>query len=100
MSTSAVLQGLAQGPLGLVDAQHAAAMLTTFNEIDLSAVMQIRSRRRESFQERYGVTLGYTSFFVKAVIGALKFMPRLNGEIEGEEIILRQKSGSLAGTTK
>ena len=56
----------------LVEAQHTAAMLTTFNEIDMSAVMAVRSRRKDSFKERYGVGLGFMSFFTKASIGALK----------------------------
>ena len=73
----------------LVEAQHTAAMLTTFNEVDMSAVVAIRGRRKESFKERYGVSLGFMSFFVKASIGALKSYPRLNAEIEGTEIILK-----------
>ncbi len=73
----------------LVEAQHAAAMLTTFNEIDLSAVMEVRARRKESFKERHGVSLGFMSFFTKAVVGALKAFPRLNAEIQGNEMILK-----------
>jgi 2-oxoglutarate dehydrogenase E2 component (dihydrolipoamide succinyltransferase) len=73
----------------LVEAQHAAAMLTTFNEIDLSAVMEVRARRKESFKERHGVSLGFMSFFTKAVVGALKAFPRLNAEIHGNEMILK-----------
>lgn len=73
----------------LVEAQQNAAMLTTFNEIDMSAVMDLRSRRRDDFQEKHGVKLGFTSFFVKAVIGALKAFPRLNAEIEGNDMILK-----------
>jgi 2-oxoglutarate dehydrogenase E2 component (dihydrolipoamide succinyltransferase) len=77
----------------LVEAQHTAAMLTTFNEIDMSAVMDLRKRRREGFKERYGVDLGYMSFFTKAVIGALKAFPRVNAEIAssdtGDEIVLK-----------
>jgi len=73
----------------LVEAQHTAAMLTTFNEIDMSAVMEIRSRRKESFRERYGVSLGFMSFFTKAVVGALKAFPRLNAEIQGNEMVLK-----------
>jgi 2-oxoglutarate dehydrogenase E2 component (dihydrolipoamide succinyltransferase) len=56
----------------LVEAQHTAAMLTTFNEVDMTAVVAIRGRRKESFKERYGVSLGFMSFFVKATISALK----------------------------
>jgi 2-oxoglutarate dehydrogenase E2 component (dihydrolipoamide succinyltransferase) len=73
----------------LVEAQHTAAMLTTFNEIDMSAVMEIRSRRRESFKERHNVSLGFMSFFTKAVVGALKAFPRLNAEIQGDEMVLK-----------
>jgi len=73
----------------LVEAQHTAAMLTTFNEIDLSAVMEVRARRKESFKERHGVSLGFMSFFTKAVVGALKAFPRLNAEIQGNEMILK-----------
>jgi 2-oxoglutarate dehydrogenase E2 component (dihydrolipoamide succinyltransferase) len=73
----------------LVEAQHTAAMLTTFNEIDMSAVMEVRSRRKESFKERHQVSLGFMSFFTKAVVGALKAFPRLNAEIQGNEMILK-----------
>ena len=73
----------------LVEAQHMAAMLTTFNEIDLGAVMEIRTRHKDLFKERHGVRLGITSFFVKAAIPALKAFPRLNAEIQGEEIVLK-----------
>jgi 2-oxoglutarate dehydrogenase E2 component (dihydrolipoamide succinyltransferase) len=73
----------------LVEAQHSAAMLTTFNEIDMSAVMEIRSRRKDSFKERHNVSLGFMSFFTKAVVGALKAFPRLNAEIRGSDMILK-----------
>jgi 2-oxoglutarate dehydrogenase E2 component (dihydrolipoamide succinyltransferase) len=73
----------------LVEAQHTAAMLTTFNEIDMSRVMEMRQRRQESFQQRHGVKLGFMSFFVKAVVGALKQFPLLNAEIDGDDIILK-----------
>lgn len=73
----------------LVETQHAAAMLTTFNEIDMSAVMEIRSRRKEAFKERHNVSLGFMSFFTKAVVGALKAFPRLNAEIQGNEMVLK-----------
>lgn len=73
----------------LVEAQHNAAMLTTFNEIDMSAVIDLRQRRRESFQARYGVKLGFMSFFVKATVGALKQFPQLNAEIDGDEIVFK-----------
>ncbi|HZO71167.1 MAG TPA: 2-oxoglutarate dehydrogenase complex dihydrolipoyllysine-residue succinyltransferase [Ktedonobacteraceae bacterium] len=73
----------------LVEAQHTAAMLTTFNEIDMSAVMEIRSRRKDAFKERHQVSLGFMSFFTKAVVGALKAFPRLNAEIQGNEIVIK-----------
>ncbi len=73
----------------LVEAQHNAAMLTTFNEIDMSAVMEVRNRRKESFKERHNVSLGFMSFFTKAVVGALKAFPRLNAEIQGNEMVLK-----------
>jgi 2-oxoglutarate dehydrogenase E2 component (dihydrolipoamide succinyltransferase) len=73
----------------LVEAQHTAAMLTTFNEVDMTAILDIRRRRKESFREQHGVSLGFMSFFTKAVVGALKFMPRLNAEIQGDEMVLK-----------
>ena len=73
----------------LVEAQRTAAMLTTFNEVDMSAVMALRERRKQAFKERYGVNLGIASFFVKASVGALKAFPRLNAEIQGEEMVLK-----------
>lgn len=73
----------------LVEAQHTAAMLTTFNEIDMTAIMEVRSRRKESFKERHHVSLGFMSFFTKAAIGALKAFPRLNAEIQGNEMVLK-----------
>ncbi len=71
----------------LVEAQRTAAMLTTFNEIDLSAVMAIRAKRKDSFKEKNGIGLGFMSFFTKASIGALKAFPFLNAEIQGTDII-------------
>jgi 2-oxoglutarate dehydrogenase E2 component (dihydrolipoamide succinyltransferase) len=73
----------------LVEAQHTAAMLTTFNEIDMSQVMGLRQRRQESFQQQHGIKLGFMSFFVKAAVGALKQFPLLNAEIDGDDIILK-----------
>ncbi len=73
----------------LVEAQQTAAMLTTFNEADMSAIMEVRKRRRDAFKERHGVGLGFMSFFTKAVIGALKAFPRLNAEIQGDEMVLK-----------
>ena len=73
----------------LVEAQSTAAMLTTFNEVDMSAVMAVRQRHKETFKERHGVGLGLTSFFVKAAIGALREFPRINAEIQGDEMVLK-----------
>jgi 2-oxoglutarate dehydrogenase E2 component (dihydrolipoamide succinyltransferase) len=73
----------------LVEAQHNAAMLTTFNEIDMTAVMGLRERRKEAFQKQYGVSLGIASFFVKAAVNALKAFPQINAEIQGDEILLK-----------
>ena len=71
----------------LVNAQQTAAILTTFNEVDMSAVIGLRKTVQESFMEKYGVKLGFMSLFVKAVVHALHEVPSLNGRIEGEEII-------------
>jgi 2-oxoglutarate dehydrogenase E2 component (dihydrolipoamide succinyltransferase) len=73
----------------LLEASQTTAMLTTFNEIDMSAVMDIRKRRNEEFQKRFGVKLGFTSFFVKAAISALKAFPQINAEIDGEELVFK-----------
>ncbi|MEQ1758480.1 MAG: 2-oxoglutarate dehydrogenase complex dihydrolipoyllysine-residue succinyltransferase [Vicinamibacterales bacterium] len=73
----------------LVEAQHTAAMLTTFNEIDMTAVMTLRERRKEEFKKKYGINLGFSSFFVKAAVAALRAFPPINGEIQGDEIILK-----------
>lgn len=73
----------------LLEASQSTAMLTTFNEIDMSAVMDIRKRHNEEFQKRYGVKLGFMSFFVKASISALKAFPQINAEIAGEEIVFK-----------
>jgi 2-oxoglutarate dehydrogenase E2 component (dihydrolipoamide succinyltransferase) len=73
----------------LVEAQHTAAMLTTFNEVDMTAVMALRARRKEAFQKRYGVGLGLSSFFVKASVGALRAFPRLNAEVQGDEMVMK-----------
>jgi 2-oxoglutarate dehydrogenase E2 component (dihydrolipoamide succinyltransferase) len=73
----------------LVEAQHNAAMLTTFNEVDMSAVMQLRERRKEAFTKKFGVGVGIASFFVRAAIGALKAFPQINAEIQGDEIVFK-----------
>jgi 2-oxoglutarate dehydrogenase E2 component (dihydrolipoamide succinyltransferase) len=65
-------------------------MLTTFNEVDMTAIMELRARRKEAFQKQYGVGLGIASFFVKASIGALKAFPQINAEIQGDEIVLKR----------
>ena len=73
----------------LVEAQHTAAMLTTFNEVDMTELMALRERRKQAFKERYGLGLGIASFFVKASVAALRAFPRLNAEIQGEEMVLK-----------
>ena len=73
----------------LVEAQQTAAMLTTFNEVDMAAVMALRERQKQSFKEKWGVGLGIASFFVKAAIAALRAFPRLNAEIQGDEMVLK-----------
>ena len=73
----------------LKDAQNTAAMLTTFNEADMSGVVALRRRYREAFETRHGVRLGFMSFFVKACIGALKEIPAVNAEIDGEDVIYK-----------
>lgn len=73
----------------LLEAQRSTAMLTTFNEVDMSAVMDLRKRRNEEFQKRHNVKLGFMSFFVKASIGALKAFPQVNAEIRDDEIVLK-----------
>ncbi len=73
----------------LKEAQNTAAMLTTFNEVDMTAIMDLRKRRNEQFEKRYGVKIGFMSFFTRAVIGALKTYPYLNAEIQGTDIVLK-----------
>ncbi len=73
----------------LKDAQNTAAMLTTFNEVDMSAVMAIRAEYKDGFEKRHGVKLGFMSFFVHAVIEALKDYPAVNAEIHGTDIIYK-----------
>ena len=74
----------------LVEAQRTAAMLTTFNEVDMTEVMALRERRKQAFKDRHGVGLGIASFFVKAAVGALGEFPQLNAEIQGDEIVLKR----------
>ena len=71
----------------LVNAQQEAAILTTFNEVDMTAIMELRKRVQEDFVARHGVKLGFMSFFIKAVVDALKAVPSINAQIEGDEIV-------------
>ncbi len=73
----------------LKDAQNTAAILTTYNEVDMTNVMDIRARFKEQFQKRHGVKLGFMSFFTRAVVQALQEIPAVNAEIEGDEIIYK-----------
>jgi 2-oxoglutarate dehydrogenase E2 component (dihydrolipoamide succinyltransferase) len=73
----------------LVEAQRTAAMLTTFNEVDMTAVMLLRERSKEAFKQQHGVSIGITSFFVKAAVAALRAFPELNAEIQGDEIVYK-----------
>ncbi len=73
----------------LKQAQENAALLTTFNEVDMSGIMEMRKENQEDFQSRYGVKLGFMSFFVKACIAALKSFPAVNAEIDGDSIIYK-----------
>jgi 2-oxoglutarate dehydrogenase E2 component (dihydrolipoamide succinyltransferase) len=73
----------------LKDAQNTAAMLTTFNDVDMSAVMKLRSEFKDLFEKRHGVKLGFMGFFVKACLQALKEIPAVNAEIDGDEIVYK-----------
>jgi 2-oxoglutarate dehydrogenase E2 component (dihydrolipoamide succinyltransferase) len=73
----------------LVEAQQTAALLTTFNEVDMGAVMALRSAHKDAIEKRYGVRLGVMSFFVKAAIDALREIPQLNAEIRGTDIVYK-----------
>jgi len=73
----------------MLEAQQTAAILTTFNEVDMSSVMELRKRRKDAFKEKHGVSLGLSSFFVKATIGALKAFPQINAEIQEDEIVFK-----------
>lgn len=74
----------------LVEVQQTAAMLTTFNEVDMTNVMEVRKRRKDKFFEQHDVRLGFMSFFTKAVVAALKQYPLLNAEIQGNEIVMKK----------
>jgi 2-oxoglutarate dehydrogenase E2 component (dihydrolipoamide succinyltransferase) len=86
----------------LVTAQRTAAILTTFNEIDMSAVMAIREKHKDKFKEKYGTGLGFMGFFVKAAIEALKEIPQVNGQIDGHDLIFNDfyNIGIAVGTEK
>jgi len=86
----------------LKDAQNTAAMLTTFNEVDMSATMALRNQYKDVFEKKHGVKLGFMSFFVKACIQALKEIPAVNAEIDGEDIVYKNfyHVGVAVGTEK
>ncbi|MBA3812828.1 MAG: 2-oxoglutarate dehydrogenase complex dihydrolipoyllysine-residue succinyltransferase, partial [Caulobacteraceae bacterium] len=73
----------------LKEAQATAAMLTTFNEVDMTAIMGLRARYKDAFEKRHGVKLGFMGFFVKACVAALKDVPTVNAEIEGQDLIYK-----------
>src|SRR5438045_1768691 len=73
----------------LKDAQNTAAMLTTFNEVDMSAVMHIRNQYKDLFEKKHGVKLGFMSFFVRACVQGLKEIPSVNAEIDGTDIVYK-----------
>jgi 2-oxoglutarate dehydrogenase E2 component (dihydrolipoamide succinyltransferase) len=86
----------------LKDAQNTAAMLTTFNEVDMTAVMALRNQYKDSFEKKHGTKLGFMSFFVKAAVQALKDVPAVNAEIDGEDIVYKNyyHVGVAVGTDK
>jgi 2-oxoglutarate dehydrogenase E2 component (dihydrolipoamide succinyltransferase) len=86
----------------LKDAQNSAAMLTTYNEVDMSAVMDLRGRYKDLFEKKHGVKLGFMGFFTKAVTHALKELPAVNAEIDGTDIIYKNYChvGVAVGTDK
>ena len=86
----------------LKEAQDTAAMLTTFNDVDMSAVMQLRKDYREAFEQKHGVKLGFMGFFVKAAVAALKDIPAVNAEIDGEDIVFKNyyQIGVAVGTDR
>jgi 2-oxoglutarate dehydrogenase E2 component (dihydrolipoamide succinyltransferase) len=73
----------------LVQSQQTAALLTTFNEIDMSAVMAVRKEYQETFVKKYDIKLGFMSFFVKAAVEALKLIPQVNAEVRGETVVYK-----------
>ena len=86
----------------LKDAQNSAAMLTTFNDVDMSAVMKLRADYKDLFEKRHGVKLGFMGFFVKACLTALREIPAVNGEIDGTDIVYKNyyHIGVAVGTDK
>jgi 2-oxoglutarate dehydrogenase E2 component (dihydrolipoamide succinyltransferase) len=86
----------------LKDAQNTAAMLTTFNDVDMSAVMALRTQYKETFEKRHGVKLGFMGFFVKACVQALREVPAVNAEMDGQDIIYKNyyHIGVAVGTDK
>ena len=86
----------------LKDAQNSAAMLTTFNEVDMAPVMALRTQYKELFEKKHGVKLGFMGFFTKAVVHALKEIPAVNAEIDGDDLIYKQYAniGVAVGTDK
>jgi 2-oxoglutarate dehydrogenase E2 component (dihydrolipoamide succinyltransferase) len=86
----------------LVNAQHTAAILTTFNEVDMTEIMNLRKLLQDSFVARHGVKLGFMSFFIKSVCEALKAVPQVNGRIEGDDIVINHyyDIGVAVGTEK
>ena len=73
----------------LKEAQNSAAMLTTFNEVDMTTIMEVRNRYKDLFEKKHGVKLGFMGFFVKACIHALHDIPSVNAEIDGEDIVYK-----------
>jgi 2-oxoglutarate dehydrogenase E2 component (dihydrolipoamide succinyltransferase) len=86
----------------LKDAQNSAAMLTTFNEVDMKPIMDLRTQYKELFEKKHGVKLGFMGFFTKAVVHALKEIPNVNAEIDGEEIVYKNYAhiGIAVGTDR
>ena len=86
----------------LKEAQNTAAMLTTFNDVDMSEVMKLRAHYKDAFEKRHGVKLGFMGFFVKACVQALKELPAVNAEIDGEDLVYKNyyHIGIAVGTDK
>lgn len=80
----------------LVEVQQTSAMLTTFNEVDMTAIMELRKERKEAFEKKHDVRLGFMSFFTKAVVAALKQFPLLNAEIQGDELVVKNSMTSVS----